>query len=302
VYNDGRASLAVSGSAVSLNVSGQDGGGLYNAYGGTLAVSGSTAYGNGAAGDGGGFYNGGTLTVTASTLALDSASGGGGGVYNTPFGGSAGAVTLAGSAVWGCGATAGGGVYSLNGTLALSNSTLAEDSALGDGGGLWVGGAAAGPVTLTNVTVALNRAALLGAAGRGGGVFVAAGLPAPPVLHNTLVAGNYEGAFQAVRDDVAGALSPASDYNLVGDGTGMTGISDGVSHDLVGSAAAPIEAGLGPLQDNGGPTLTIALLPGSPALRGGSTAYAADADQRGLARVVDGAIDIGAYQTQDYGL
>jgi hypothetical protein len=116
------------------------------------------------------------------------------------------------------------------------------------------------------------------------------------------VAGNFEGDTLSARDDVFGDLSSAGAYNLIGDGTGMGGLGDGVNHNLVGSAADPIEALLGPLQDNGGPTLTCALLAGSPARGGGGTAYAADADQRGLARVVDGLIDIGAYQTQDYGL
>jgi hypothetical protein len=74
-----------------------------------------------------------------------------------------------------------------------------------------------------------------------------------------------------------------------------------VSHNLVGSAASPYDALLGPLQDNGGPTPTYALLAGSPARGGGSTAYASATDQRGEARVVGGLIDVGAYQTQDYG-
>jgi hypothetical protein len=45
-------------------------------------------------------------------------------------------------------------------------------------------------------------------------------------MHNTLVADNFEGALEAVRDDVFGALDGNSDYNLVGDGTGMAGLGD----------------------------------------------------------------------------
>jgi hypothetical protein len=137
------------------------------------------------------------------------------------------------------------------------------------------------------------------AAGSGGGLFVAAGLP---LLRNTLVAGNLSGEDPVARDDVSGALDAGSAYNLIGDGTGMAGLADGVNHNLVGSADAPVDPGLGPLADNGGPTPTRALLAGSPARGAGSTEYATDADQRGLARVVDGLIDIGAYQTQDYSL
>jgi hypothetical protein len=49
----------------------------------------------------------------------------------------------------------------------------------------------------------------------------------------------------------------------------MTGLGNGVNGNLVGSAAAPIDPQLGPLQDNGGPTQTMALRPGSPALNAG---------------------------------
>jgi hypothetical protein len=56
------------------------------------------------------------------------------------------------------------------------------------------------------------------------------------VLHNTLIAGNFNNGTS--RDDVYGVLSPSGDYKLIGDGTGMTGLSDGVNGNLVGSAAA----------------------------------------------------------------
>jgi hypothetical protein len=99
---------------------------------------------------------------------------------------------------------------------------------------------------------------------------------------------------------VSGALDGSGDYNLIGDGTGMTGVSDGVSGNQVGTAASPLDPLLGPLADNGGPTQTMALLAGSPARGSGSRAYATATDQRGLPRVVGGLIDVGAFQTQDY--
>src|SRR4029077_7446669 len=87
---------------------------------------------------------------------------------------------------------------------------------------------------------------------------------------------------------------PGGDYNLIGDGTGMTGLSHGVNGNLVGSAATPIDPLLGPLQDNGGPTKTHALLAGSPALNAGDPAQLGVADQRGVVRA--GGVNIGAYQ------
>src|SRR6202011_1376752 len=67
-----------------------------------------------------------------------------------------------------------------------------------------------------------------------------------------------------------------------------------VASDLVGTTANPIDPQFGPLQDNGGPTKTMALLPGSPALNAGDPAQLGVADQRGLVRAGGG--NIGAYQ------
>ena len=79
--------------------------------------------------------------------------------------------------------------------------------------------------------------------------------------------------------------------NLIGDPTGATGLT---GHDLVG-----LNPDLGPLQDNGGPTPTLALLAGSPAIDAGSTTSSLATDQRGLARVIGGASDIGAFELQN---
>jgi hypothetical protein len=150
----------------------------------------------------------------------------------------------------------------------------------------------ANPTTLTSVTVTANRATSYG-----GGLYVFLG---SPVLHNTLIAGNFRGATGTTRADVYGSLNPGGDYNLIGDGSGMTGLSNGVNGNQVGSASHPIDPLLGPLQDNGGPTQTVALLPGSPAIDAGNNAYATAWDQRGpgYPRIVNGIIDIGAFEVQ----
>jgi hypothetical protein len=285
------------------------GGGLYN--GSTLTVMGSTLFGN-AAVEGGGIDNFGTLTVSNSTLSGNSATYWGGGIYNT--GGTltvnnstiSGNSTLAGGGIYNSGGTctvnnstisgnstySGGGIYNWFGTLTVNNSTLSGNSAtywggVDTGGGIYTYRTIS--VTLTNVTLTANRA------NSGGGLYVELG---SPILHNTLIAGNFRGATGTTRDDVFGALNPSGDYNLIGDGTGMTGLSNGVNGNLVG-----IDPLLGPLQDNGGPTKTHALLAASPAIDAGNNTYATDWDQRGegFPRIVNGIIDIGAFEYQGDG-
>jgi hypothetical protein len=114
-----------------------------------------------------------------------------------------------------------------------------------------------------------------------------------PVLHNTLIAGNFRGGTGTTRDDVYGSLDSSGDYNLIGDGTAMTGLSNGVNGHLVGSADAPIDPLLDALGDHGGPTPAMALLPGGPALDGASDQLGTT-DQRGVVR--SGGANIGAYQ------
>ena len=117
-------------------------------------------------------------------------------------------------------------------------------------------------------------------------------------LRNTIVAGNFNST-AATRDDISGALVAAGAYNLVGDGTGSSGITDGVNNNQVGSGAAPINALLGPLAANGGATSTHALLAGSPAIDTADNATCPATDQRGVARPGGGVCDKGAYELVD---
>jgi hypothetical protein len=115
----------------------------------------------------------------------------------------------------------------------------------------------------------------------GSGIFVTNGKAA--FMRNTLVADN--GA------DIQGHLT-SSGYNLIGDSGGGSGYAP---TDLL-----DVDPMLGPLQDNGGPTETMALLPGSPAIDAGENSDAPEWDQRGpgFPRIVNAQIDIGAYEVQ----
>jgi hypothetical protein len=95
--------------------------------------------------------------------------------------------------------------------------------------------------------------------------------------------------------DLNGFVS-GSGYNLIGDSTAGTNFE---STDIL-----DIDPILGPFQDNGGPTKTIALLPGSPAIDSGDNTDAPAFDQRGpgFPRIVNGQIDIGAYEVQATGI
>jgi hypothetical protein len=231
---------------------------------------------------GGGILNAGTLTVTSSTLSANVANGSlgssGGGIHNT------GTLTVSDSTLSANYATYGGGIENYpRGTLTVSNSTLSANYTYNNGAGI----GNTGTLTVTNSTLSANSALSVG-----GGIYNYSG--GTFSLQNTLLAGNHA---TSADPDIQGSVSSTSSYNLVGDGTGLSGISDGVNHNRVGTSASPIDPRLAPLDFYGGPTPTFALLPGGPALGAGDPSLADGTDQRGQLRAA-GSIDIGAFQTQ----
>ncbi len=126
--------------------------------------------------------------------------------------------------------------------------------------------------------------------GSGGGLNVAAG---SVTLMSTIVAENTNGTGAgAIADDIAGKVSNKSTWNLIGTG-GSGGLTNGAGHNQVGVASP----GLGTLGGNGGPTETIALLAGSPAIGKGSNPEGLLTDQRGFVIPAGTTLDVGAYQT-----
>ncbi|MCI0680921.1 MAG: hypothetical protein L0Y71_02355 [Gemmataceae bacterium] len=266
------------------------GGGVDNL--GTLIVNASVISSN-AAIDGGGLYNHdvGTLTVTASTIADNLASspdvfgGSGGGIRND------GDLTLTHSTLAGNFTTGAGGAIFSRGALNLNHVTLSGNRANADGGGIMN----SGTLTMLHSTVTANRAdADADGVGVGGGMRLFGGTA---ILHHSIAAGNFVAAGATINDG-DGSLDPNSSFNLVG--SGLSGVSDGVNGNHVGTLADPIDPRLGPLQDNGGPTLTHALFPDSPARDAGDPNLnpVPKNDQRGpgFPRVIAGRIDIGAVE------
>jgi hypothetical protein len=243
----------------------------------TATLINSTVSGNAAANDGGGI-SAGTVTLTNSTVSGNAAiNAGGGGILATT-------ATLTNSTVSGNAAGRLGGGISAT-TVTLTNSTVSGNAAGAEGGGIL-----ATSVTLLNVTVTDNSSRA------GGGVFLRnAGTSS---VRNSIIAANLVDSV-GTGPDVSGTFTSGG-HNLIGDGTGATGFTNGTNGDQVGTAVNPIDARLGLLANNGGPTLTHALLPDSPAIDLGDNTGVPTADQRGGAflRTVGSAPDIGAFEVQ----
>jgi hypothetical protein len=253
---------------------GSFGGGIQNR--GALTVTNSTISHN--TGDfGGGMYSSGMLTVTDSTISHNT-SGFGGGIYNV------GAMTVTSSTISHNNASHGGGIFN-DGTLTVTNSTLSGNIADGTGGGVVSLDDGPQSSTFTNVTITGNRAD-----DRGGGM-VTAGLLVTTVLVNTIVAGNFLGT---AADDINGPVDTANSFNnLIGGGSG--GLTNGTNNNRVGIDPTTVLSST--LADNGGLTLTHALLPDSPAINGGTNTPALTTDQRGQSRAAGGTADIGAFES-----
>ena len=258
------------------------GGGIHIRSAGGLSLADSTVSGNQSLNSGGGIWNQGTLVLNNTIVANNNAaSGGGGGLQNE------GLLTLMNSTGSGNKArNPGAGIASGGGTTAVVvNSTISGNSTDANGlaGGIYNGGT----FTLTNSTVTGNGAAI------GGGIFNT-NLGAFNVK-NTIVAGN---SATSSGPNCSGPLT-SQGHNLVGDDTDC-GFTPGTG-DVVGDGASPIDPVLGPLQDNGGPTSTHALLAGSPAIDAGddtvlNAPLSLTTDQRGEARLQRQHVDIGAFE------
>ena len=310
VLNQGTLTLT---DAILRDNGGNSGSGVYTT--GPLTVTSSSIRDNRAAFNGGG----GIATSTASALSIDTSElvdnvaaslGRGGGVSVSGLG----AVTITDSTISGNLALDGGGVaafYQLGSTaVEISSSTISGNvanytSTDGRGGGVWSSGRL---VALTNTTVSGNSAALDG----GGFYSQAFNDPALEATNVTFadnvvtVSGSPFGQAVVVPSGtatfantiVAGSVGPLC-------GAGTLGIFSSSGHNLSEDSSCNfVDADdqentdplLGPLADNGGPTLTRALLDGSPAIDAGDDASAPATDQRGVARPQGPQSDIGAYE------
>ncbi len=175
--------------------------------------------------------------------------------------------------------TGGGAIENFNATMIINNSTFSGNNS-SQGGAIYNHGV----LTINDSTFSGNVAAFGGAINN----FHTGSL----TLKSCIVAGNTASG----SPDIDGAVQAASSFNLIGNGSSMTGISNGVAGNKVGTATTPINPRLAPLAYYGGTTQTMALLAGSPAINAGGAKASVNfpKDQNGRSRV--GAADIGAYE------
>ncbi len=252
---------------------------LVQVISGTVTISGVTLEGGNVTGNGGGIENDSNLLLENSVITASQASGQGGGVFNA----GSGTLTLMGSTIHGNQSAANGGGIANLGSLTATNSTIANNTSASSGGGLYNQGS----ITVNNLTVAANQAGL------GGGV---ANDPQSTFgFENSILAGNSA----TNSPDCSGSLT-SQGYNLVQNPAGCT-----VNGDQTGNLSS-VDPLLGPLQDNGGDTPTMALQDGSPAIDAGNPAppgSSSDAcqptDQRGVARPQALSCDMGAFELEN---
>jgi predicted outer membrane repeat protein len=264
-----------------------DGGNVYNCFASmtimnSVIIGGRVRRGPGFDGFGGAIYNcpSSTMTVINTTL-IDNSAEEGGAICNGGF------LTIMNSTFSGNTARHHrGGAIRNYGTMKITNSTIVGNRApSGIGGGIYNGGlfGPSGTLMINNSTLSGN------AADFGGGIFKQKGTTTE--LRNSIVANNR-------GHDCFGDVTTRG-YNLSSDNTcGFNRRGD----------LSNTDPRLGPLQDNGGPTATMALLPGSPAIDAGNPSGCTDGhghllttDQRGMPRPdkEDSAgCDIGAFESQ----
>jgi predicted outer membrane repeat protein len=286
-------SLTVSACTISNNTVGYLGGGFFNVAA-SATFTDTTFSGNSSTRGGAGLFNdNGRVTLIDCTISGNISSptdGFGSGVNNN------GHLTLSGCTLSGNSAYDGGGLYQGAGMLSLTNCTVSENTAAQGGGGIYANQAVLGLLQLTSVTLTDNSAGgTTGLDAGGGGIWLYPPSTITPdnraYLDNTLVAGN---TTTGIGPDVSGTVLSMG-YNLVGQRDGSQGW---ISTDFTGTSSRPLDPRLGPLQNNGGPTLTHAVLAGSPAFEAGDLALRWSFDQRGTVRNGSHTPDIGAFQAE----
>lgn len=252
---------------------------------------------NSATSDGGGALAVGVaagISFTQATISANHANNGGGIEAQDAQG-----VLLDSTVSGNVAAQFGGGVFVSGGLFAVTNSTLSGNQA-GNAGAVDVHRGGAGALMLANSTIANNVGGSVGGIGVENTLATGQMTPAVVTIIDTLIAGN---GTPDIEDSDRVAMAWDVSYSIIGDPG--TVLLVGTGNQVGAVVPPPFGAGgwLGPLQDNGGPTQTHALLRNvpDPAIDEGDPAFSGlTYDQRGapFLRVENGRVDIGAYELQ----
>lgn len=213
---------------------------------------------------------------------------------------------------------AGGGIYAATSTIStISNSTFDNNVAQGSGGAIELVdctmeilenstfnkniSAFGGAISFSNICTLnnLSNSTIVGntSSTSGGGIGLGNGSTISNLV-STIVAQN---TANNSPDIVAFGTIGAASFNLIGDGSG-SGLIDGVDNNQVGTSLSPINPRVKDLANNGGPTMTMALVPDSPAVDKGSNPLSLPWDQRGQGfprtDAFSGLTDVGAFETE----
>jgi hypothetical protein len=269
------------------------------------AISGVTLADGSVTGSGGAVQNAGTLDLIDVHVKDSEATVHGGGVA------SSGTIRIFRSTISGNAAgDDGGGAVQLGGTFTAVNSTFTENAAVNHGGGIM---GAAGTLIVRHCTISGNMAdSNLGGLGDGGAIRKEGAGTA--TVEHSILAGNVDLSppqWVSTHPDISGPFVSGG-WNLVGMSNGSTGFTNGTNNDQVGTVAAPVNALLLVLADNGGPVPTMKLQLNSPAVNAGNPAFDPEAlaapfdtylatDNRGdgFPRIVNSRIDKGAFELEE---
>lgn len=311
VFRIDSGAVTISGITISDGSADTRGGGLWNS--GTAELDDVTVSNNRATG-GGGIFNDGSLTLN-NVLLMDNkvfcdCHALGGGLYSvgpavlhnvTATGNTVGTTGNFGYGSWG-----GGAAFSGNYAFTIDDSTFDHNStdSRGNGGGIYVDWEGPPNVTATNVTISSNTASNE-ASHFGGGVY---NMGFVTLINATINGNSPDGLWSDTSEVPSGnarvmntIMANNSSSNCAGTIQAITSLGHNLdSGDTCdfGATGDIVDADprLGLLADNGGPTQTIVLLQGSPAIDAADPSNFPPTDQRGISRPQGAGPDIGAYE------
>jgi len=306
VFVDGSSNLSLNNSTISNNIAYRGGGGLEISVDNTVTLNNSsvsnnlvigyyndfigeiTYYGAGG-GLSAGFFN--TVSLNNSSISGNAAYYAGGGINvdgtNT--------IILNDSTVAQNSAFIGGGINAADGSVSLRQSTVSDNLATIFGGGIFADNDA--NVNLTNSTVSSNLSAY------GGGVLLLNAATSLTLINSTFSANSaalygggilLNGSTATLRNSIIANSSGGGDCAFTYGSVFNSGATNIVPDGTCGADTQTVNPRLGPLADNGGPTLTHALLRGSSAIDASQGRVATATDQRGFSAF--GVRDIGAFE------